>query len=99
MNDASQKSDCDTKELLQTIVAHLEHIDRRDRIRLWGGLLRSIFSLIPAVIVLWTLWYVSENTDALLRKIAHVAVEVTSGSTSTVQDTTTHFWDSLWEKK
>ncbi len=98
MIDTPKNTEVETKELLEKIITHLEHIDRRDRIRLWGGFVRSLLSLIPTIIFLWTLWYVSENTDALLRKIANIAVEVTSGSTSTLQKST-DFWESIWQKK
>ena len=61
------------EEKLDAIVLHLEHLDRRDRIRTIGGVFRGILALIPLVLLLWSSWYFAENSDEIMKKISDAA--------------------------
>lgn len=62
-----------TDEKLDQIVEYLHRMDRRDRLRTWGGFLHGLFSLIPVLILLWSVWYFYEHGDELLQKITKQA--------------------------
>lgn len=75
-----------TDEKLQQIVQHLERMDKRDRLRTYGGFVRSILGLIPLAILLGTVWYGYNHADDLLQKIteqaAKQAAAITTGNTN-----------------
>ena len=60
---------------LDDIVKSLHRIDRRDRLRLWGGTLRTLLYLIPRLIFLFRLWYVYNHTDELIRIVSRRAAQ------------------------
>jgi uncharacterized membrane protein len=62
-------------EKLDTIIAYLHRMDRRDRLRTWGGMIRTLIALIPIVFLLWSAWYAYVHGDELLKKIAQTAAE------------------------
>lgn len=76
-----QKKPTDTGESLQEIVAILHRIERRDRVRTWGSLLRSTLGLLPLVIFLWSLYYVYQNGEALMKQIIRETVSQTASFT------------------
>lgn len=57
---------------LDAILTQLEQLNRRDRLRTWGGFLRS---LIPLAILVGSVWYVYEYGDNLLEHLARTAAE------------------------
>ena len=65
-------------EQLESIVQHLQRMDRRDRLRTWGGFVRSIIGLIPLAISLFTLWYLYQYGDQVLRDIFEEASKQTT---------------------
>lgn len=58
---------------LDIIIKHLERIDRRDRLRMWGSTIKGIFGLIPTVAFIWGLWYFYHNGDQIIASIAEQA--------------------------
>ncbi|MEK7591191.1 MAG: hypothetical protein AAB489_03220 [Patescibacteria group bacterium] len=60
---------------LDKIVEHLERMDRRDRLRTWGGFVRSLIALVPMIIFLLSAWYLYNNTDEMLKKITEEAAK------------------------
>lgn len=64
-----------TDEKLDEIVTILDHMNRRDRMRMIGGTVRSILTLIPLVLVLWSAWYFSQHSAALMKMIADQAAK------------------------
>lgn len=56
-------------EKLDTMIALLERMDRRDRIRTWGGLIRMMIGIIPMLFFLWSLWYFAVHGDEIIKKI------------------------------
>lgn len=73
-----------TDEKLDRIIAILDRMNRRDRLRTIGGFLRGILGLIPIAILLGSVWYVVAHGDDVLRKIteqaARQAAELTGSS-------------------
>lgn len=66
----SQPPKLPPEDKLDVIIRHLERIDNRDRLRMYGGLVRSILGFIPTLLLLGSLWYVYSKGDELLRKIS-----------------------------
>ena len=57
-------------ETLQQILVHLERMDKRDRIRTWGGMIRSAIAIVPVILFLLASWYAYYNIDAIIKKIS-----------------------------
>ena len=62
-----------SNDKLDQILTHLQNLDRRDRLRTWGGFFRGIIGLIPAIAFLWGIWYFYQHGDEVLAKIAKEA--------------------------
>lgn len=56
-------------EKIDEISLHLKNLDRRDRMRTWGGFVRGIISLIPIVLLVLGAWYAYSNIDELITRI------------------------------
>lgn len=63
------------EEKLDAIIAHLDRLNRRDRLRTFGGFFRSLLGLVPLVLMLGSLWYAYAHFDTLLEKIAGEAAK------------------------
>ena len=50
-------------------------MDKRDRLRTWGGFLKGIISIIPVAVFIFGLWYFSQHGDEIMAKIARQAAE------------------------
>ena len=48
-------------------------MDARDKMRMWGGFVRSIIALIPIIFFIWSAWYIYEHGDELMKMIANQA--------------------------
>lgn len=64
-----------TEDKLDAIVMHLERLDKRDRLRTWGGFVRTILGFIPLIFFIVTAWYFYNHTDEILTKITEQAAE------------------------
>ncbi len=51
---------------MDTIILHLERIDRRDRLRMWGGVLHSLLTIVPIVFFAWSTWYLYAHFDEIM---------------------------------
>jgi hypothetical protein len=65
----------DMTETLHRILESLERMDRRDRLRTWGGFVRTLLSIIPMVIFLLSTWYLYQNMDEILTKVTKQAAQ------------------------
>ena len=54
---------------LEQILSHLERMDKRDRMRTWGGFFRSLIAMIPVFLLLWSVWFFYKEGDKFLDKI------------------------------
>jgi len=61
------------EDKLDQILEHLANLDRRDRLRTWGGFFKGIIALIPMLIFIYSMWYFYQHGDELLKKIARQA--------------------------
>ncbi|MEK7563295.1 MAG: hypothetical protein AAB544_02790 [Patescibacteria group bacterium] len=66
-NSAEQK--------LDRIVDILEHMNKRDKMRTWGGFVRSIIHFIPLIILIWSVWFTYAHWDEMLLEISRSAAE------------------------
>lgn len=71
---------------LNEIKAMLHHMDHRDRLRTIGGFFRSLITLIPTLLLLFSAWYAYHNIDEILTRIsqeaAKSAMEMTKGGSN-----------------
>lgn len=66
---------------LDEIIEHLRRIDKRDRLRMWGGFVRSMIAIIPLLFFLWSIWYFYEHGDDLMKQIANIAAQSAAEAT------------------
>lgn len=75
---------------LDTIIWHLERMDRRDRLRTWGSFFKGLISIVPVLAFIWGAWYFSQHGDEIMGKIAKQAAEqaaaVTQQGTHSILD-------------
>ncbi|MFA7681733.1 MAG: hypothetical protein WCX61_01760 [Candidatus Peribacteraceae bacterium] len=64
-----------TEEKLEEILLHLRRLDKRDRLRTFGGFFKGLISLIPIIVLVWSLWYMYQYGDQLLEKISASAAK------------------------
>lgn len=69
------KQSTTVEEKLDAIVTHLDRMDRRDRLRTWGGFFRAMLGFIPLVIFIVSTWYLYNHSDEILKKITEQAAE------------------------
>ncbi len=60
---------------LTEILELLRRMDKRDRLRTWGGFVRGILHLIPLILIIWSTWYAYANWDELLKEVSKAAAE------------------------
>lgn len=68
----------DTRDQLDTIISHLARMDKRDRLRTWGGFVRALIGLIPIILLVLSTWYFYKHSDELLQKITREAAKQAS---------------------
>lgn len=64
-----------TNDRLDQILYYLHRMDRRDRWRTIGGFFRSLLTLIPLALFLWSAWYFYQHSAEVLEQIGKVAAE------------------------
>lgn len=64
-----------SEDKLDRIIAILDRMNRRDRLRTIGGFIRGIIGLIPLAIVIFFTWYTIKYGDQLLEKITSMAAQ------------------------
>lgn len=73
------------QDKLDTIIMHLERMDKRDRMRMIGGFFKGLISIIPVIAFIVGAWYFYQNGDEIMtdiaRKAAEQAAEVTKQGT------------------
>lgn len=74
-----------TDEKLDEMLIHLRKMDSRDRLRTWGGFFRGLIGIVPIVLFILGSWYLYENSDEVLTKIATEAA--TQAAKATQQST------------
>lgn len=66
------------------MIWHLERMDRRDKMRMWGGALHSLLTIVPIVFFAWSTWYLYAHFDEIMsqmmRQSAQSAAEATGQS-------------------
>lgn len=63
------------EEKIDVMIACLQRMDKRDRIRTWGGFVRSLISLIPIALFVWSTWYFIAHSDEIMQKMTKYAAE------------------------
>lgn len=72
------------EEKLDVMIMHLERMDRRDKMRMWGSFFHSIMTIIPMVFFVWSTWYLyahfNEIMGAMMQQSARSAAAATGQS-------------------
>lgn len=69
------------EEKMDVIILHLERLDRRDRIRMWGGVVHSMLAIIPLLLFVWSSWYFYAHADELMEVLMQQAGQSAAAST------------------
>ena len=64
---------------LEEILQQLKRMDRRDKLRTWGGFFKGVLSLIPIAILLLSTWYLYKYGDVFIEKISSIAAKQAAG--------------------
>lgn len=64
-----------TEEKLDVMIWHLERMDRRDRMRMWGGFLHSLLTIVPIVFFAWSTWYLYAHFDEIMGNMMRQSAE------------------------
>lgn len=81
MPPASQIPDTVSAEAkLDLIEQHLRRMDNRDRIRMYGSFIRSLISLIPIVILVWSTWYFVNHSAEIMKQIAESSAQAAAAA-------------------
>lgn len=78
MSKASAES---IEEKMDLILVYLHRMDKRDRLRTWGGFVRGLIGLIPIILLVWSTWYFLKHGDELMMKMTKYAAESAAGMT------------------
>ncbi|MEK7218714.1 MAG: hypothetical protein AAB728_04585 [Patescibacteria group bacterium] len=70
---------------IDTIIYHLERMDRRDRLRMWGGFFRGLIALIPILIFLFATWYSIRHMDEIIQKVTSEAAKQAASFTGKLE--------------
>lgn len=63
------------EEKMDLILIYLHRLDKRDRLRTWGGFLKGLLALIPIIILLWSTWYFIAHKDEIFKEITNQAAQ------------------------
>lgn len=64
-----------TDDKLDAILSYLDRMNRRDRLRTWGGFVRALISLIPMAVFLYGTWYSVTHMDEIIQTITSAAAK------------------------
>ncbi len=68
---------------LDEIIEHLRKLDARDRLRTWGGLLKTLITIIPIILLLWSTWYFITHGQELMKMLSDQAASSAAQYTKT----------------
>jgi hypothetical protein len=80
------------EDKLDVIIGYLHALDRRDKLRTYGGMVRGVIALIPMILFLASAWYVYQHGDELLTKLAQ---EAAKQAAATSQDSMNVIFDQF----
>ncbi|MEQ1849814.1 MAG: hypothetical protein ABL890_04455 [Candidatus Peribacteraceae bacterium] len=83
------------EEKMDQILLHLKKIDDRDRLRMIGGTVRFFISLIPIIILVWSVWYTIVNGPELMKALSEQAA---SAAAKYTQQQGGSLYDQVMEK-
>jgi hypothetical protein len=87
------------EDQLARIVTHLERMDRRDKLRTWGGFTRGVLGLLPLAIFFWSIWYVTTHMDEIIRTVSEEAALAASKYTQSYSEDIIDKFQGLVPKK
>lgn len=72
------------EEKLDLIATYLERMDHRDKWRMWGSYIHSMFTIIPMLFFIWSTWYLYAHFDdimgLMMQQTAQKAAQTTGQS-------------------
>ena len=85
-----KKAEQTGEEKLDEILLHLRRMDRRDRLRTWGGFFKGVIGILPVLAFIYGAWYMYEHGDEVLAQIAKEAAQqaaaVTQGTAENLME-------------
>ena len=81
LNDLSDRPQS-MEEKMDVVIAHLENLDRRDRLRMMGGVLHAILTLLPLVFFVWSTWYLYAHFDEIMSQMMRQSAQSAANGTA-----------------
>ncbi len=69
------------EEKMDTIIMHLERIDRRDRMRMWGGIFHTLLTIVPLLFFAWSTWYLYAHFDEIMGQMMQQSAKSAAAAT------------------
>ena len=63
------------EERLDLILACLQRMDKRDRLRMIGGFFRGLIAILPVVLVLGSAWYFYQHSAEIIKSLSQEAAK------------------------
>lgn len=64
-----------TDDRLDLIIEYMHRMDRRDKLRTFGGFVGGLLRLIPLIAFVWFSWHFYNNSDEILSRITEQAAQ------------------------
>ena len=61
-------------EKLDAVLWYLNKMNKRDKLRTWGGFVKSVIGLSPVIVLLWSVWYFSQHGAEFMKQLSDQAV-------------------------
>lgn len=74
------------EEKMDVIIMHLERMDRRDRMRMWGSYVHTMLTLIPMLFFLWSTWYLYAHFEDIMGMVMRQTAQSAAQSTGASYD-------------
>ncbi len=79
---ANDTSSGDLLTAVQEIRAHIERMNKRDRLRTVGAFFKNIITLIPVVLFIYGAWYLAQHWEEIITDIATKSAEQATNFTN-----------------
>ncbi len=74
------------EEKLDVMIWHLERMDRRDKMRMWGSFFHSLMTIIPMIFFVWSTWYLYAHFNEIMGMMMQQSAKSAAAATGSSYD-------------
>ena len=74
------------EEKLDVMIMHLERMDRRDKLRMWGSFFHSLMTIIPMLFFVWSTWYLYVHFEEIMGTMMQQSAKSAAAATGQSYD-------------